>query len=203
MDYNVLLTEIALPQYAGLEDAVIATALNAAGVESYQPVPVPVLTSAAYSIGLPVRLRVAVRTPETPVELAAVCEALLDLLQAPFPTVDFYAADGTPDPATGQLLAILQKAGLLSEAEAATLAGLAVVPGVSRAQALGLGTVTAADVTAARAWQATQVAEAARLDEYAALRQRLVSAGGALAWLQMQQDAGAAAPEWVDVVERL
>lgn len=178
-------------------------ALNAPGAVAYQPVRVPVLTSAAYNIGLPMRLRMAVRTPETPVEIVAICEALLDLLQAPFPTVDFYASDGTPDPAAGQMLAALQAAGLLSAQEAAGLTALAVVPGVSRAQAAGLGAVTAEDIAATRAWQTAKQAEGERLAMYAAIRLRLMTPGAALAWVQMQQDAGAACPTWADVIARL
>lgn len=203
MDYQILATELREATYANMTDAEAADALNAVNVLAYQPVTVAALASAAYGMGLVVRLRAAIRNTQTPVELVAVCESLLDLLSAPFPTVDFFGIDGTPDPASGAMLETLVEAGLLSEAEAGALTELAIVR-ASRAGQLGLGHVTADDIVIARGWYAAQEAEAARLAAFAALRERLVDGyHGALAWLAVLQDGGQAAPEWAEVVGRL
>ena len=200
---RVLAAELTRAEYAGKTDAEIVAALNATAA-AFRAVPIAELSSLAYAIGLPVRLRVALREPGLPADLAALCESLLDLLKAPFPTVDFFAADGTPDPATAAMLGALIGAKLLTEAEQAALAGLAMITQPSRAEALGLGNVTVGDIATARKWQQAQRAEADRLVAYAALRERLVNGQhAALVWLQAQQDAGAAAPAWADVLARV
>lgn len=203
MDYQILAAELREAAYAGMSDERAADALNAVNVLAYRPVSVAALASAAYGMGLTVRLRAAIRDTQAPVELVAVCESLLDLLKAPFPTVDFFEADGSPDAATGAMLAMLSAAGLLSEAEVEQLQALAIVR-ASRASQLSLPSVTADDIAIARGWYAAQDVEAARLASFAALQERLVTGyHGALAWLAGRRASGQAAPEWGDVVGRM
>lgn len=153
MDYTILQAELTQAAYAGLSDQVAADALNAATVQRVRRVPLSELTSLAFGMGLTVRLRVVIRTPAAPIELVAVCESLLDLLSAPFDSVDIWRADGTSDPATAGMLDALIEAGLLAKEERAMIEALGVET-VSRATILGLGEVTALDVSRARggAW---------------------------------------------------
>lgn len=150
MEYNILATELAAPAYAKLDDQAAAEVLNAA-VVCYRPVPVAELASIAYAIGLPVALRVAIHTPEAPIELVAVCESLLALLNAPFESVDLVDSHGTQDPASKLMLDTLQMAGLLSDEGRATLAALALST-TTRAAQLGMGELTPGDVQRARVW---------------------------------------------------
>jgi hypothetical protein len=148
MQYEILRTELQLPAYTNLSDQQAADAANAS-VVCYRPVPIAELASIAYAIGLPVALRVAIRTAGAPIDLVAVCESLLALLDAPFAAVDLFAADGTPDPASQLMLDTLQAAGLLSKDGRATLEALALTT-TTRAAQLGLETVSALDVNRAR-----------------------------------------------------
>jgi hypothetical protein len=150
MDFNILAAEIERGEYTGLTDAECADLLNARTVEAVRRVPIPELTSLAYSMGLVVRLRVAIRTPDAPVELVAVCESLLDLLKAPFPEIDVYAPDGTPDLATAAMLGALAQAAMLSESEQAAIMALGKHT-ISRAEQLGIGMVAVGDVQRVRA----------------------------------------------------
>jgi len=204
MNYSALMAEISQSQYSGMTDADIAAALMAPTASTYRPVPIVDLSATAYATGLVVRLHQAIRSTETPAELAAVSAALLGMLNAPFTTVDLLSEGGTPDAAATIMLDALENAGMLSGPERATIEALAVVPGLSRSQILGLGSVTADDIAAARVWQADQDAEIARLAVYGAHRTRLHDGYlSALGWLQVRLDGGYSAPEWADVLARL
>lgn len=187
MDYTILSNEIRLPQYENMTDSEIADALNALSAATRQRVAVATLQARAYEIGASMALRMAIVAPETPAQLRALCEEVLSLVNSRLDSIDL------DNPSAVQMFGALVQAGVLTQAQAAQIDGLATVPGVSRAVALGLGAVAEADVAAARAWH-----------EYDVLLQR-VQAGGALAlgWLYQQRDAGAAVPEWSAVLERM
>ena len=187
MDYKILANEITVPQYAGMTDAEIADALNALPPPTRGSVAISAVMARAYELGVYPRMVAAQWDDRLPAELRAVIVSLLDLKSARFDTINF------DDAVVVAMFGTLQQAGLLSAEEAAAFDSLANVPVPSRAQALGLGTVTADNVHLARAWY-----------EYDALIQRL-QAGAAIAagWLHQQRDAGAAVPDWSVVLERM
>lgn len=149
MDYTILCNELQNSIYTDLSDQDAANVLNALIVQAVRRVPLSELTSMAYSLGLVTRLRYALRITETPPDLAAVCESLLDLLKAPFEAIDVYRIDGAPDPATAMMLDVLQQAGLLSVDERLAIENLGWQV-VSRATQLGLETVGDGHVRSAR-----------------------------------------------------
>jgi len=187
MNYTILSFEIAQPAYAGMTDAEIVAALNAPGAARRRRVPIAELQALAMESGVYTALRVVVGNAQAPAELRAVAQTVLDLANARFADVDMDNASAV------QMFGALQQAGVMTPQQAAAIDALATVPGVSRAQVLGLESVTGADVAVARNWQ-----------DYEQLVQR-VQAGAAIAagWLYQQRDAGAAAPEWSAVLERI
>lgn len=198
MDYHVLAAELQQPQYAEMTDQQAADALNAPGLSTRRRVPIAELQALAMESGVYTALRIAVGNAQAPAELRAVAQTVLDLANARFADVDMDNASAV------QMFGVLQQAGVITVQQARAIDALATVPGVSRAAALGLGVVAEADIGAARDWQAAQEAEAVRLAEFAALRERLVGGyHGALAWLQGQQDGGQAAPSWDAVIARM
>ena len=194
MNYTILSNEIAQPAYAGMTDAEIVAALNAPGAATRRRVPIAELQAQAMESGVYTALRIAVGNAQAPAELRAVAQTVLDLANARFADVDMDNASAV------QMFGVLQQAGVITVQQARAIDALATVPGVSRAAALGLGVVAEADIGAARDWQAAQEAEAVRLAEFAALRERLVGGyHGALAQLQARRESGANAPAWGEV----
>lgn len=187
MTQEILAAELQQPQYAGMTDAEIVAVLNAPGASTRRRVPIAELQARAMESGVYTALRVVVGNAQAPAELRAVAQTVLDLANARFADVDMDNASAV------QMFGTLQQAGVITVQQAAQIDALATVPGVSRAQVLGLGAVTEANVAVARNWQ-----------EYEQLVQR-VQAGAAIAagWLYQQRDAGAAAPEWSAVLERI
>ena len=198
MDYQTLANEIALPTYAGMSDDEIVAALNALTAPTRRRVPIADLQARAMETGVYTALRVVVGNAQAPAELRAIAQTVLDLANARFADIDL------DNSASRQMFGALQAAGVLTQVQATEIDALADVPGRSRAQEIGLGVVSEADVAAARDWQAAHEAEAARVAAYATLRERLVSGQQVvLAWLRSEQDTGCAAPEWAAVLEML
>jgi hypothetical protein len=198
MDYSILAAELQLSQYAGMSDAEIVAALNDPGPSTRQRVSIERLQATAMEISVYVALRTAIATPTTPPQVLALCQSALDLVNARFYDIDL------DNPAAQSMFGTLQQAGIINAQQAAAIDVLATVPGTSRAQALGLGSVDEQDIGAAREWQAQQDAERERAAAYAVLRQRLVTGqSAAFGWLQSQYDSGVAAPEWSDVLARM
>lgn len=187
MDYSILAAEIAAPQYASLTDAEIVEALNALSPPTRRRVPIAELQARAMEAGVYTALRVAVGSTQTPDQLRAVCQTVLDLSNARFVDVDLDNA------AARQMFGTLQQAGIITAQQAALIDALATVPGVSRAQELGLGIVVETDIQAARDWQA-----------YEDYEQRL-QAGVAIVvgWLRQQRAAGASVPTWDEIIGRI
>jgi hypothetical protein len=197
MDYALLHDEIGQPAYAGMTDAEIVTAINATSTDRRR-VSIAALQARAMEVSAYVALRTAVLTPETPAQLRALAQSVLDLVSSRFEDIDL------DNQASRQMFGALQQAGVISAQQAAAIDALATVEVPSRAGALSLGTVTADDIQAARDWYAAQVAEGGRLVAFGLLRERLVVGYNvALIWLQAQQDAGHAAPEWATLIERM
>lgn len=198
MNYQLLYSEISQAQYGGMSDAEIAAALNTPGASTRRRVTIAELQARAMETGVYTALRSVVGNADAPAELRAVAQTVLDLVNARFDDVDL------GNSASVQMFGLLHRAGVITVQQAAAIDALATVPGVSRVMMLGLGAVAEADIGAARDWQAAQEAQAVRLAEFAALRERLVGGyHGALAWLQGQQDGGQAAPSWDDMVARM
>ena len=130
--------------------------------------------------GVYTALRVVVGNAQAPAELRAVAQTVLDLSNARFDDVDLDNASAQ------QMFDALRQAGVISQQQAAEIDVLAAVPGRSRAQEIGLGVVSEADVAAARDWLAIL-----------ALRQRLVNGyNAALVMLAQTEDV----PVWDAVV---
>lgn len=187
MDYAILAAELQQAQYAGMTDAEIAAALNALPRPTRRRVPISELQARAMEAGVYTALRVAVGNEAAPAELRAVAQTVLDLANARFDDVDLDNA------ASRQMFGALQQAGVITAQQAEIIYALATVPGVSRADVLGLGVVAEEDIKAARDWQA-----------YEELRRR-IQAGAAIAagWLIQQRNAGAPVPEWDTVLEHV
>lgn len=180
MDYNTLSNEINQSQYAGMTDAEIAAALNAPGASTRRRVTIAELQARAMDVGVYVALRTAVADPAAPAQLRAICQTVLDLANAKFDTVDLDNASAAT------MFHGLVQAGVITPQQAAAIDALATVPGVSRAQALGLGVVEEADIAAAR-----------KIPLLNALRARLAAGYNAAVALL---DAAQAVPEWADLV---
>ncbi len=180
MMYDVLAGEIVQPQYADMTDAEIAEALNAPGASTRRRVGISELQARAMESGVYTALRVVVGNAQAPAELRAVAQTVLDLANARFADVDMDNASAV------HMFGALQQAGVITAQQAAQIDALATLPGVSRAEELGLGVVAGTDIEMARQWQAIQ-----------ALRQRLANGyNTALVMLA----AATVAPAWADVV---
>lgn len=180
MDYNILSNEISQPQYAGMADGEIADSLNRPGEAGRRRVPIGELQARAMESGIYTALRVASASPDATAELRAVAQTVLDLANARFEDVDLDNA------ASRQMFGALQQARVITAEQASQIDALADVPGLSRAQELGLGEVVKADIQAARDWLSI-----------GALRQRLVNGYNA-ALVMLAQAIGV--PEWAAVV---
>lgn len=183
MNYQLLYSEISQPQYIGMTNAEIAAALNAPGASTRRRVPIAELQARAMESGVYTALRVVVGNAQAPAELRAVAQTVLDLANARFADVDMDNASAL------QMFGALQQAGIITPQQAAAIDGLADVPGVSRATALGVGAVTEAMVATARLWP-----------EYEALRNRLAAGyNSAVGALDASLAAGVLAT-WYDLV---
>lgn len=139
MDYAVLRAELADARYAGLNDQQAADVLNARVIQARKFVPVVDITTYLRSQGAWLGIKAA-----APTNAAAAA-----------------AVDYNDDPRTEtlnldlpivvQMLAALAQAGILTETHVADLNAMADYT-MSRAQQLGLGTVSAGDIQTARAY---------------------------------------------------
>lgn len=185
MDYSILSNEISQPQYAGMADAEIAAALNTPGATTRRHIPARDLIATAALNGAYAAIDAGAASDNA--QVRGLCRSVLVILSLTDQTVNL------DDPRVRQMFGALQQARVITAEQAAQIDALATVPGVSRAQALGLGDVAVSDVALARNWQ-----------EYEALIQRVqAGAGIAAGWLYQQRDAGAAVPEWAEVLERI
>ena len=195
MNYTILSNEIAQPGYAGMTDAEIVAALNTPGASTRRRVPIAELQTRAMESGVYTALRVVVGNAQAPAELRAMAQTVLDLSNARFADVDLDNASAR------QMFGALQAAGVISQQQASEIDALADVPGRSRAQEIGLGTVTVEDILDARDWIAAQEAEATRRAAYDLLRERLINGPRAvLSSLQVMQYDGTPAPNWDEVL---
>ena len=198
MDYTILSNEIRLPQYSGMSDGEIAAALNAVSASTRRAVPLAALLATAALNGSYAAVKATAESEAAPAQVRGVCASVLVLLSGVFQEVNL------DDPRVQASLGALAQAGVLTQVQASEIDALADVPGRSRAQEIGLGTVTVEDILDARDWLAAQEAEATRRAAYQQLRQRLINGQmAAFAWLQTQQDSGADAPDWPAVLARL
>lgn len=180
MNYQTLANEIALPTYAGMSDAEIMDALNTPGASTRRAVPLAALLATAALNGSYAAVKATEANDNAPAAVRGVCASVLVLLSGVFQEINL------DDPRVQASLGALAQAGVLSAAQMAEIDALAVVPGRSRAQELGLGDVVEADIQAARDWLAIQ-----------ALRQRLVNGyNAALVMLAQTEDM----PGWDAVV---
>ena len=197
MNLQLLYSEISQPQYADMTDAEVAAVLNMASMVRRR-ILISDLQARAMETGVYTALRAAVLSSQTPDNLRAVAQTVLDLAQARFETVDL------DNPGSQQMFGALRQSGLISQEQAAAIDALSTVQVPAWSEVHWGGAVTAEDVAAAREWPTAQQAEQERLAAFAALRERLVNGYGvALVWLQAQQDSGQPAPGWDAVVGRM
>jgi len=198
MTQEILAAELQQPQYTGMSDAEIVDALNAVSASTRRAVPLAALLATAALNGSYAAVKAAAENEAAPAAVRGVCASVLVLMSGVFTEINL------DDPRVQASLGALAQAGVLSAAQMAEIDALADVPGRSRAQEIGLGTVTVEDILDARDWLAAQEAEATRQAAYALLRERLInSPRSALARLQMMQYDGTPAPAWAEVLEWL
>lgn len=120
-------------------------------------------------------------TPETPPQLVALCQTVLDLANARFTDVDM------DNPAAIEMFGALQQYRIITLEQAAAIDALATARAISRAEQIGLGAVvTVGDIERSRTWPQIE-----------ALRVRLASGyNAAVAAL----DAAQTVPEWADLI---
>lgn len=185
MDYNILADEITTDPtgagYAAMTDAEIVASLSAATIRVRQRVPVERLQAVAMETGVYAALRTAVATPETPPQLVALCQTVLDLANARFTDVDM------DNPAAIQMFGALRAYGVISLQQAAAIDALATARTISRAEQIGLGvSVSVEDIERSRTWPQIE-----------ALRARLANGyNSAVTAL----DAAQTVPEWSDLI---
>lgn len=185
MDYALLASEITTDPtatgYAAMTDAEIAASLSAATIRVRQRVPIEMLQAVAMETGVYAALRTAVATPETPPQMVALCQTVLDLANARFTDVDM------DNPAAIQMFGALQQYGIISTEQATAIDALATARVISRAEQIGMGAIiTVADIERSRTWP--------QLD---ALRQRLAN-GYNMAVAAL--DEAQIVPEWSEIV---
>lgn len=192
MDYATLIAELQQPQYADMTDAEAAEALNAPSQPTRREVPARELIATAVLNGAYAAIDAGAESDNP--QVRGLCRSVLVLLALPDQDVDL------DDPRVIQMFGALQQAGIITPEQAAAIDALATTPGRSRAQEIGVGVVTEADVVAARAWWAEQQAEQERWQAYALLRERLNTGYGAALARLMQMEAEQSAPPTADEV---
>lgn len=152
MDYAALKAEIALPAYAGMSDAAIAAALNAATVDIVRKVPtwearaLLLATGEWGAIKLLSRQSPTMGTPEAQAVAVAITtiDSMTETTVLDADQADAFAAMQT-------MVGVLQAAGVLSAGTGAAMLALRNTK-TSRAAQLGLGPVRPGDVAAARVY---------------------------------------------------
>lgn len=129
--------------YAAMTDEQAAASLLAVDIPVRQRVSIARLQATAMEQSVYLALRTAIATPTTPPQLMALCQTVLDLVQARFEDVDL------DNPRSKTIWAALQQYGVITAAQSAAIDALADGV-VSRASQLGLGDVTAGEVGRAR-----------------------------------------------------
>lgn len=195
---TILATEIQQPQYSGMSDGEIMAALNAVSASTRRAVPLAALLATAALNGSYAAVKAAAESEAAPAQVRGVCASVLVLLSGVFQEVNL------DDPRVQTNWGALTQAGVLTQVQASEIDALADVPGRSRAQEIGLGTVTVEDILDARDWLAAQEAEATRRAAYDRIQERLInSPRSALARLQIMRHDGTPAPNWAEVLEWL
>lgn len=198
MTQEILAAELQQPQYAGMTDAEIMAALNAVSASTRRAVPLAALLATAALNGAYAAVKAAAESEAAPAQVRGVCASVLVLLSGVFQEVNL------DDPRVQTNWGALTQAGVLTQVQASEIDALADVPGRSRAQEIGLGTVTVEDILDARDWLAAQEAEATRRAAYDRIQERLInSPRSALARLQIMRHDGTPAPNWAEVLEWL
>ncbi len=198
MTQEILAAELQQPQYAGMTDAEIMAALNAVSASTRRAVPLASLLATAALNGAYAAVKAAAESEAAPAQVRGVCASVLVLLSGVFQEVNL------DDPRVQTNWGALTQAGVLTQVQASEIDALADVPGRSRAQEIGLGTVTVEDILDARDWLAAQEAEATRRAAYDRIQERLInSPRSALARLQIMRHDGTPAPNWAEVLEWL
>lgn len=181
MNYAILAAELELPAYAGLTDQQATDLINTANIPVRQRVAIARLQATAMEQSVYMALQTAIATPETPPQLLALCHTVLDLVNARFDDIDL------DNPRAQTMFAALQQYGIINQAQAAAIDALATADVISRAQQLGIGVVTVADVERSRIYPQIE-----------ALRVRAASAYNLVV---AALDAATTVPEWTDLVD--
>lgn len=149
MNHQLLAEEVKLPEYEKLDDQAVADALNAPTITAVRNVPTVEIATWAAENGVMAGLFALERSPETPTPLYGVIKTLLTILER-LDEWRILSDDGKPTGAASAMMAGLKQAGVMSDAQVLELLTMAATM-TSRAEQLGIGTVTAGDVQSARA----------------------------------------------------
>lgn len=148
MNYQILATEIAKPEYSGLSDQAVADALNAATITMVRNVPTIEIATWAAENGVMAGLFALERAAETPAPLYGVIKTLLTILER-LDEWRILSDGGSPTSAAAAMMAGLIQAGVMSEAQAGELTAMAQAQ-TSIAAQIGLGRVEAGHVQMVR-----------------------------------------------------
>lgn len=146
MNYQILYTE--LRRMTG-SDAEIAAALNLETVIK-KLAKTDDIIAVSFDIGLYPKLVAIGLDDQHPIELRAMARSLIDLNLGTIPEIDPFGS------ASVAMLDGLQAANLITQDQRGQFEALGIASKTSRASQLGLGTVTEADIQAAREWAESQ-----------------------------------------------
>ena len=119
MDLQPLIDELAKPEYSGLSDQEAADAVNAKTVSVRVPVDTWQIKQYAVEQGVWAKLKVAIRSSDTPAEVYGLCSSIVDWIDDPSGKI------GKVDiglPSVQTMLASLVQAGLATQAQIEALA---------------------------------------------------------------------------------
>lgn len=186
MDYSILATEITTDPtnagYAAMTDAEIAASLSAATIRIRQRVVVSALVDRARELQITLALRTVALDDTKPVELRAICQEILSLMDG-----DLTTTIDLDHPTAIAMFGALLQYGIMTVEQAAAIDALATARTISRAEQIGLGaSVTVEDIERSRTWPQIE-----------ALRARLAN-GYNMAVAAL--DAASTVPAWSDLV---
>lgn len=122
MDLQPLIEELAKPEYAGLSDQEAADAVNAKTVSARVPVDTWQIKQYAVEQGVWAKLKVAIRSGDTPAEVYGLCSSIVDWIDDPSGKIGRVDIDL---PSVQTMLSALVQAGLATQDQIDTIKAMA------------------------------------------------------------------------------
>jgi hypothetical protein len=151
--FAVLKAELALPAYGTMDDATAATALNAANIQTYIDVPVSAVEAYLRLNGKVSALSDWIEANTTPSVWRTFARELLAIVSSASKLTAFATSNDAQRTQLKSLFdsLVANNVAGIAQADEDAIFALANGPMISRAQQLGLGSVSTVDVTHARA----------------------------------------------------